>query len=88
MGGLPLLNFPEISMWGRGPWGGWGANPLPSRFEGLWQQTKGFVLGGMPYSEGAPRGFLTPQSAAHCDLRGRDRRARVVGGPSLPAFVS
>ena len=21
LGGLPLLNFPEISMWGRGPWG-------------------------------------------------------------------
>ncbi|NLF00162.1 MAG: hypothetical protein GX601_04205, partial [Anaerolineales bacterium] len=24
-GGLPLLNFPEISMWGLYPWGGWGA---------------------------------------------------------------
>jgi hypothetical protein len=52
LGGLPLLNFPEISMWGRGPWGGWGANPLPTRFEGLWAQTKGKVVGGMPYSEG------------------------------------
>lgn len=52
VGGLPLLNFPEISMWGRSPWGGWGANPLPTRFEELWQQTKGSVLGGMPYSEG------------------------------------
>ena len=28
-GGLPLLNFPEISMWGQNPWGGYGANPLP-----------------------------------------------------------
>ena len=52
VGGLPLLNFPEISMWGRGPWGGWGANPLPNRFEGLWLQTQGKVVGGMPYSEG------------------------------------
>jgi hypothetical protein len=52
LGGLPLLNFPEISMWGRAPWGGWGANPLPNRFEGLWKQTNGSVKGGMPYSEG------------------------------------
>jgi len=28
VGGLPLLNFPEISMWGRSPWGGYGFNPL------------------------------------------------------------
>ena len=47
-----MVNFPEISMWGRGPWGGWGANPLPSRFQGLWNQTEGKVVGGMPYSEG------------------------------------
>lgn len=51
-GGLPLLNFPEISMWGRGPWGGSGANPLPARFEKLWRMTGGKLVGGMPYSEG------------------------------------
>jgi len=51
-GGLPLLNFPEISMWGRSPWGGCGANPLPARFERLWKQTDGKLSGGMPYSEG------------------------------------
>jgi len=39
-------------MWGRSPWGGWGANPLPSRFDRLWAQTNGSVTGGMPYSEG------------------------------------
>ena len=50
--GLPLYNFPEISMWGRGPWGAFGANPLPARFEGLWKQTEGKLSGGMPYSEG------------------------------------
>lgn len=50
--GLPLYNFPEISMWGRNPWGAYGANPLPSRYEGLWRQTAGKVSGGMPYSEG------------------------------------
>lgn len=50
--GLPLYNFPEISMWGRYPWGAFGANPLPTRFEGLWKQTDGRLSGGMPYSEG------------------------------------
>lgn len=49
---LPLYNFPEISMWGRNPWGAYGANPLPARYETLWKQTSGRVSGGMPYSEG------------------------------------
>ena len=51
-GGLPLLNFPEISMWGQSPWGGFGANPLPSRLQRLWNQTAGKLSGGFPYSEG------------------------------------
>ncbi|KAB2664447.1 MAG: hypothetical protein DVB31_09870 [Verrucomicrobia bacterium] len=51
-GGLPLLNFPEISMWGQHPWGGYGANPLPERLQGLWNQTQRKLSGGFPYSEG------------------------------------
>ena len=51
-GNLPLLNFPEISMWMMHPWGGFGANPLPRRFESLWQSVKHLVVGGFPYSEG------------------------------------
>lgn len=51
-GGLPLLNFPEITMWGMWPWGGYGANPLPARFQRLWGQVRGHVAGGFPYSEG------------------------------------
>ena len=51
-GGLPLQNFPEISMWQNYPWGGYGANPLPMRFEELWAQAKDKVEGGFPYSEG------------------------------------
>lgn len=50
--GLPLLNFPEISMWGQGPWGGYGANPFPSRLQQLWDQTQRNLAGGFPYSEG------------------------------------
>ncbi|MEI6780427.1 MAG: hypothetical protein WCQ21_05830 [Verrucomicrobiota bacterium] len=51
-GQLPLLNFPEISMWGQGPWGGYGANPLPGRLQRLWNQTQHKLAGGFPYSEG------------------------------------
>lgn len=51
-GKRPLLNFPEISMWGNWPWGGFGANPLPTRFQRLWDQVKRVVEGGFPYSEG------------------------------------
>lgn len=51
-GGLPLINFPEITMWGMWPWGSYGMNPLPRRFQRLWNQVKGRVAGGFPYSEG------------------------------------
>jgi hypothetical protein len=39
-------------MWGNSPWGGFGANPLPGRFQRLWDQVKHVVEGGFPYSEG------------------------------------
>ena len=51
-GSLPLLNFPEISMWNSWPWGGFGANPLPKRFQRLWDEVKDKAAGGAPYSEG------------------------------------
>jgi len=51
-GDLSLLNFPEISMFGRGPWGGFGANPAPAHFQQLWDRIKHMAAGGMPYSEG------------------------------------
>lgn len=50
--GVPLLNFPEISMWGRDPWGAYGANPLPGRCQNIWSQTEGKLSGGVMYSEG------------------------------------
>lgn len=51
-GNLPLLNFPEISMWGMAPWGGFGANPFPKRLQKLWEQVKDIISGGFAYSEG------------------------------------
>ena len=51
-GGFPLLNFPEISMWNQGPWGGYGANPFPNRLQQRWNEIKGKLSGGFPYSEG------------------------------------
>ncbi len=51
-GGLPLLNFPEISMFYQAPWGGYGANPFPAHLEALWQRIGHISRGGSPYSEG------------------------------------
>jgi hypothetical protein len=51
-GGLPLLNFPDISMYGQDPWGGYGANPHPARLQQRWNETKSKLSGGFPYSEG------------------------------------
>jgi hypothetical protein len=51
-GNKPLINFPEISMWGNFPWGGVGALCLPARLQRLWDQVKHVVRGGFPYSEG------------------------------------
>lgn len=54
-GGLPVVNFPEISMYGSegdSPWGGFGANPLPHHLQGLWDAAKRILAGGFPYSEG------------------------------------
>ena len=50
--GLPMINYPEISMYRLTPWGGFGANPLPDHFQRLWHQVKDVVKGGMAYSEG------------------------------------
>ncbi len=48
----PVVNFPEISMWGLYPWGGFGATVLPNRFQEIWDSSKRILAGGMPYSEG------------------------------------
>ncbi len=51
-GGLPLLGFPEISMHGATPWGGFGANPYPGVIRGLFEKVSDRQAGGFPYSEG------------------------------------
>lgn len=48
----PVVNFPEISMWGLYPWGGFGASALPERFKRIWNDGRKIVTGGMPYTEG------------------------------------
>ncbi|MBP5620738.1 MAG: hypothetical protein J6X44_01855, partial [Thermoguttaceae bacterium] len=50
--GHKLITFPEISMQGRFPWGGYGATPQPRRFTELWEQVRGHADGCMLYSEG------------------------------------
>ena len=61
----PIINFPEISMWGLYPWGGFGANPLPRRFQRIWDSSKRVLSGGMPYSEGLYEDILKIQFAGY-----------------------
>ena len=49
---IPIITFPEVSMWGRFPWGGTGATPLPRRFERLFRQAEPVASGFSIYSEG------------------------------------
>ncbi len=51
-GDKPMVNFPEISMWGMYPWGALGATPLIQRFRKIWGKISHICEGGMPYSEG------------------------------------
>jgi len=51
-GKLPMVGFPEISMHGTFPWGGFGATPLPKRCRNQWRGKKDKLEGGFPYSEG------------------------------------
>lgn len=51
-GDLPLIAFPEISMWGLWPWGGYGASFFPERYTKIWRATEGKLQGGRMYSEG------------------------------------
>lgn len=61
----PIVNFPEISMWGLYPWGGFGANPLPRRFQRIWDSSKRVLKGGMPYSEGIYEDILKIQCVGY-----------------------
>lgn len=49
---LPLVGFPEISMYGAWPWGGYGTNPMPKRLDRWWSGYGSKLDGGFPYSEG------------------------------------
>jgi len=49
---IPVITFPEVSMWGRFPWGGTGATPLPRRFERLFREAESVASGFSIYSEG------------------------------------
>lgn len=50
--GKELITFPEISMWGRYPWGAYGAIAMPERFSKLFGQSEQISSGGQLYSEG------------------------------------
>ncbi len=80
-GGLPMINFAEISMWGRFPWGGFGANPLPERFQRIWDETERKLDGGLATRWRAARGSRcrAPPERIMCSsarTRSPSRRAR------------
>ena len=50
--GVKLVTFPEISMRGRYPWGGTGANPYPDYLAKMFAQHEGKAVGFRYYSEG------------------------------------
>ncbi len=50
--GVVLRSFPEITMWGLWPWGGYGAHFFPKRYTEIFRSTKGKLGGGRMYSEG------------------------------------
>jgi len=52
VGGLPTLDFPEYSMFSGCPWGGKGANPIPTAVQQDWAAHANIITGGMPYQEG------------------------------------
>ena len=56
-GDLPLINFPEISMFGHNPWGGFGANPMPVHYSSIYKEAAGILQSGFPYSEGLYEDF-------------------------------
>jgi len=52
-GNLPVVRFPEISMFNTFPWGGFGATPIPIHIKKSFDNKFGRqVAGGFPYSEG------------------------------------
>ena len=61
----PVINFPEISMYGLYPWGGFGANPLPKHFQRIWDSSKHILQGGLPYSEGIYEDILKVQFSGY-----------------------
>lgn len=89
-GGLPMINFAEISMWGRFPWGGYGANPLPARFQRIWDQSKRILDGGFPYSEGKYEDinkFIFSQFFWNKQTTAREAVREYVAGEYSPAVV-
>ena len=49
---IPIVTFPEISMWGRDFWGSYGAIAMPKRFFRLFHQANRVSNGFVSYSEG------------------------------------
>lgn len=74
-GGLPAVNFPEISMKNMSPWGGFGANPRPRHWQEYWDTVGARLAGGFPYSEGI---FEDLNKVLHLQLNWGGRSTREI----------
>ena len=92
-GDLPMLNFPEISMYNMYPWGGYGANPLPLHLQSIWDACGKALSGGFPYSEGIYEDLNKAINLQHCwgDIDATDtvrEYASGVGSPELAEDIT
>jgi hypothetical protein len=70
---IPVAVFPEISMAGMTPWGGFGANPRPQAMARQMQTLAGQAVGCWPYSEGIYEDFNKMLWLGHFWTPGRPR---------------
>ncbi len=73
-GGKKMLSFPEISMYGAMPWGGFGANPIPDFLQRTNGSSEGLYDGQFCYSEGIFEDINKWAMLAYCS--GRNKNAR------------
>jgi hypothetical protein len=55
------------------PWGGYGANPIPTAMQTDWDQHGSLISGGMPYSEGI---YLDMNQVMRCGTISKKKEER------------
>ena len=77
-GGKKMLSFPEISMYGGKPWGGFGANPLPAFLQKTNDMGENIYSGESCYSEGIFEDINKTIMLLSCSGREKDTRRAIA----------